>query len=236
MQLITRHLIAAAFNNAWANHRLLSACAQLTQEDFAATRVSFFPSIKATLNHTLTVGAYYLDAMQRSLRGDAPHPDSRSFFDPEEQPYERCAELSEAQRALDRELIALCQSLALDESRLEHIVAVPRTHRIDSEPMNRLLAHLFEHQIHHRGQAHAMLAGTTVPPPQLDESIASTTPRCSRKISGFWASRRRPSGKPTRRGNRRARRRVNPWCKPRPPFANSCWARSRACAATHIRW
>jgi len=168
MQLITRHLIAAAFNNAWANHRLLGACAQLTQEDFAATRVSFFPSIKATLNHNLTVDAYYLDAMQRSLRGDPPHPDSRSFFEPEE-PHERCAELGEAQRALDRALIALCQSLALDESRLEQIVAVPRTHRIDREPMHRLLAHLFEHQIHHRGQAHAMLAGTTVPPPQLDE-------------------------------------------------------------------
>jgi uncharacterized damage-inducible protein DinB len=25
------------------------------------------------------------------------------------------------------------------------------------------------HQIHHRGQAHAMLAGTSVAPPQLDE-------------------------------------------------------------------
>ena len=35
--------------------------------------------------------------------------------------------------------------------------------------MTRLLAHLFQHQIHHRGQVHAMLAGTTVAPPQLDE-------------------------------------------------------------------
>jgi uncharacterized damage-inducible protein DinB len=32
-----------------------------------------------------------------------------------------------------------------------------------------VLAHLFIHQIHHRGQAHAMLAGTAVKPPQLDE-------------------------------------------------------------------
>ena len=30
-------------------------------------------------------------------------------------------------------------------------------------------AHLFQHQIHHRGQVHAMLAGTPVKPPQLDE-------------------------------------------------------------------
>ena len=35
--------------------------------------------------------------------------------------------------------------------------------------VRRILAHLFEHQIHHRGQAHAMLADTRVKPPQLDE-------------------------------------------------------------------
>jgi uncharacterized damage-inducible protein DinB len=33
----------------------------------------------------------------------------------------------------------------------------------------RLLSHLFEHQLHHRGQVHAMLSGTSVAPPQLDE-------------------------------------------------------------------
>ena len=42
-----------------------------------------------------------------------------------------------------------------------------RGHRAESA--TRLLAHLFQHQIHHRGQAHAMLAGTRVEPPQLDE-------------------------------------------------------------------
>jgi uncharacterized damage-inducible protein DinB len=35
--------------------------------------------------------------------------------------------------------------------------------------MDRLLLHLFQHQIHHRGQAHAMLSATSVRPPQLDE-------------------------------------------------------------------
>ena len=40
---------------------------------------------------------------------------------------------------------------------------------VESENATRLLAHLFQHQIHHRGQAHAMLAGTRVKPPQLDE-------------------------------------------------------------------
>jgi uncharacterized damage-inducible protein DinB len=39
--------------------------------------------------------------------------------------------------------------------------------------VGRILAHLFQHQIHHRGQAHAMLAGTPVAPPQLDEFFCS---------------------------------------------------------------
>jgi uncharacterized damage-inducible protein DinB len=38
--------------------------------------------------------------------------------------------------------------------------------------MDRLLLHLFQHDIHHRGQAHAMLSATSVSPPQLDEFFA----------------------------------------------------------------
>jgi hypothetical protein len=34
-----------------------------------------------------------------------------------------------------------------------------------------VLAHLFMHQTHHRGQVHAMLSGTSVKPPQLDEFL-----------------------------------------------------------------
>jgi uncharacterized damage-inducible protein DinB len=46
------------------------------------------------------------------------------------------------------------------------------------ERCDRLLLHLFEHQIHHRGQAHCMLSGTSVPPPQLDEFfMAGDAPR-----------------------------------------------------------
>ncbi len=184
MQLITRHLIAAAHNNAWANHRLLSACGQLTHQDLVAPRVSFFPSIRATLNHIVTVDAYYLDAMQRSLSGDAPHPNSQSFFDPEE-PYGQYGALAEAQRASDRRLIALCQKVAANETLLEHMVKVPRVVKVDHEPLHRLLAHVFEHQTHHRGQVHAMLSGTSVPPPQLDDFYCADD--ASRRVEDFRA-------------------------------------------------
>ena len=44
---------AMAHNNAWSNFRLLSACAKLSDADFQATRVSFFPSIVCSKNQKL---------------------------------------------------------------------------------------------------------------------------------------------------------------------------------------
>ncbi len=37
------------------------------------------------------------------------------------------------------------------------------------ETVGNTLLHLFQHQIHHRGQVHAIPSGTRVAPPQLDE-------------------------------------------------------------------
>jgi uncharacterized damage-inducible protein DinB len=163
---LAHHFFTMACNNAWANHRLLAACARLSQADFVAPRTSFFPSLKATLNHNLTVDWYYVDALERALRGQPPNADARRYFDPPE-PYATCAELQREQRAVDRRLIDA--SAALTPTQLALPVAIPRRAGIETETATRLLAHLFEHQIHHRGQAHAMLAGTPVKPPQLDE-------------------------------------------------------------------
>jgi uncharacterized damage-inducible protein DinB len=160
------HFFTLACNHAWANHRLLPACSKLSQADFAATRTSFFPSLKATLNHNLTVDWYYVDALERAFRGEPPNREVDRFFDPEE-PFDTCAALAIEQRAVDRRLIDACA--ALTDAQLVLPVPVMRRSGIQIEPATRLLAHLFQHQIHHRGQAHAMLAGTPVKPPQLDE-------------------------------------------------------------------
>jgi len=170
MASASHHFMTMAYNNAWANHRLLKACGQLTQADFVATRTSFFPSIKATLNHILTVDWLYIDMLERSRRGEPPNPESRKFFDPEE-PFDKCAELTREQRKADARLIALC--LELDDAALDGPVQVPRVTGVYTDEVGRILAHLFEHQIHHRGQVHAMLAGTPVAPPQLDEFFCS---------------------------------------------------------------
>lgn len=150
---------AQALNNAWANHRLLTACAALSQPAFEAERTGFFPSIRATLNHILIIDRFYVDALEGGTLGYA------AFAVPE--PCADVASLHAAQHAMDRRLIAWCD--ALDEPALGRIIEVHRGSRIQRERADRLLLHIFQHQIHHRGQAHAMLSGTGVKPPQLDE-------------------------------------------------------------------
>lgn len=147
---------AMAYNNLWANHRLLSACAGLSQEDFVAPRTGFFPSLRATLNHILIIDHFYVDAMEGGTLGPAAWAD--------QEPCATLPALKAAQEAMDRRLIAVVEA-----GDLGRIVEVHRRERVQRERLDRLLLHLFQHQVHHRGQAHAMLSGTPVAPPQLDE-------------------------------------------------------------------
>ncbi|MFT7775375.1 DinB family protein [Roseateles sp.] len=150
--------------NCLANRRLLAAVGSLSDADFHAPRTSFFPSLALTLNHILNVDHYYIAA----LHGDAAmrHIWARYV------PARTASELATRQDESDQRLIAFCATLrAGDEDR---IVAFDRGAGLEAgprEPLGRVLAHLFMHQTHHRGQAHAMLAGTAVKPPQLDDFI-----------------------------------------------------------------
>ena len=149
-----------ARNNAWSNHRLLTACGQLSEADYKATRTSFFPSIHLTLNHMLLVDLYYYDVVAET--GGA-----LGRYEMPDEPWASFAELDAAQRESDRRLIAFCDDLS--EADLSRLVACERPSATYQETVGDLLTHLFVHQIHHRGQVHAMLAGTGVKPPQLDE-------------------------------------------------------------------
>ncbi|XXT16137.1 DinB family protein [Sorangium sp. So ce429] len=147
-----------AENNAWSNHRLHRACAELTFDELTAERTSFFPSIYKTLTHVLLVDLYYLDAFERGGRGLSVFENTEPFTD--------FAALRHAQRETDRRLIAFCEQLSGDSDRE---VQIQRENYVQVDRVGSVLLHLFVHQIHHRGQAHAMLAGTRVKPPQLDE-------------------------------------------------------------------
>lgn len=152
-----------ARNNALANTRLLGACARLQPGEFEAPRTSFFPSIKATLNHILIVDWFYVDALEGGTLG-------LSAFDKEE-PFATIGTLHKAQSAVDQRLVSVCDTLTAD--RLASDVTVHRGTQLQIERCDDLLMHLLHHQTHHRGQVHAMLAGTSVKPPQLDEFITA---------------------------------------------------------------
>jgi uncharacterized damage-inducible protein DinB len=150
---------AFAHNNAWANHRLLVACQNLSQAEFEAERTGFFPSLQQTLNHILIIDHFYVDALEGGWLGPS------AWENPV--PCATVADLRIEQFAIDRRLIKVCESLTADS--LDEVVQINRNTRVQTEPRDRLLMHLFQHQIHHRGQAHCMLAGTAIKPPQLDE-------------------------------------------------------------------
>ena len=152
-----------ALSNAWANHRLHEAVARLDDAAYRAKRTSFFPSIHRTLAHIVFVDEYYVSALEGHPVERAAHWAANDRFDATG----TFAELRARQRDVDRRLLALASSpLAIGT------VALPRQHgvvRIDTSEV--VLLHVLLHSVHHRGQAHAMLAGTDVAPPQLDEGI-----------------------------------------------------------------
>ena len=162
MASLTEHLRAMARNNAWANHRLLAACARLSEADYRAPRTSFFPSIHLTLNHILLIDWYYLDALDNAGRR------WRELYALGDEPCPSLALLRREQAAADRRLIDYCEGLGDDQVDATVVLNRPGDAQYPERARD-VLAHLFQHDIHHRGQIHAMLAGTEVPPPQLDE-------------------------------------------------------------------
>ena len=154
------HYRRMARNNLWSNDRLYRAVLALRPGEFEAERTSFFPSIKATLNHILSIDLFYLDMMEEAGAG-------LSIFDIYVD-YDDAQALAAAQSGFDRRLIGFCERLAAQD--LDRRVMTDRGGEGKiPERIGDLLAHLFLHDIHHRGQVHAMLLGASVKPPQLDE-------------------------------------------------------------------
>ena len=149
-----------ARNNAWSNLRLHRACAGLDEAAWRAQRTSFFPSLPRTLNHILIVDWYYVDALEGGTRGLACFAD--------EVPFPDAPALAAAQRAIDLRFVAFTDRLRTDAD-LAAEVRMPRKNHVQVDTVANVILHLTTHQTHHRGQAHAMLAGTAVNPPQLDE-------------------------------------------------------------------
>lgn len=149
---------AMARNNAWANATLHGVLAGLPEGGFAAPRPGFFASLERTLNHIYEVDLYYIDALEAAGAGRAVY-DRKDIADP--------TELGRCQAAADRRLVAFCDALTPED--LASTRATERRGGVVRETVAALLLHLFQHQIHHRGQAHVQLSDAGIAPPQLDE-------------------------------------------------------------------
>lgn len=165
MTTLEGHFASMARNNLWSNHRLHRACAQLSPEEFGRDRGAFFGSIRGTLNHILLIDRWYIGRLTgKPLEPPAPgHPEIHADLE----------DLASTQLESDRELVGLCD--LLDPSGLTRSLAWTTAEgRECSDPVHVVLAHLFLHQIHHRGQVHQMLCTTDVRAPQLDEFFLSS--------------------------------------------------------------
>lgn len=144
--------------NAWANNRLYEACASLSPADYRAPRASFFGSIHATLNHILVGDRIWMGRFEQRP-SDLTRLDMILHDD--------FAELRAARSAEDARVLGYAR--ALDDEALSTALRYRTTSGEARElPLAWAVTHFFNHQTHHRGQTHAMLSGTPVPPPPLD--------------------------------------------------------------------
>jgi uncharacterized damage-inducible protein DinB len=144
-----RYTMFAGYNG-WANRRLYDAAAELDDADYRADRGVFFKSMNGTLNHLLTTDRVWM----HRFTGEGPSPVRLDAID-----HERLGDLRAAREAEDRRIAAYVESL--DEARLAGSIRYRRVSTPDEvvQPLMSALDHFFNHQTHHRGQAHSVLCG-----------------------------------------------------------------------------
>jgi uncharacterized damage-inducible protein DinB len=145
--------------NAWANARLYEAVALLSGEQYRADRGAFFKSVHGTLNHLLVTDRIW---MQR-FTGEGTAPDRLDAI-----LFEAFGELRAARETEDRRIVAFVDGL--DDGRIAGMIRYRRVSspELIEQPLAAALAHWFNHQTHHRGQAHALLTGLVGKAPELD--------------------------------------------------------------------
>jgi uncharacterized damage-inducible protein DinB len=151
------HFVMMAGYNAWANARLFRVAATLADELYRKEVGAYFKSLQGTLNHLLVADRIWM----RRLTGSGDHPDKLNAM-----LFEDLSSLHAARVAEDSRIIGFVQDL--DESAFEEVLDYRTLNGAPQrQPRREILAHLFNHQTHHRGQAHAILTvlGVTEPDP-----------------------------------------------------------------------
>lgn len=155
--LISHFQMLARYNRL-ANEKLYDACAQLDDRDRKQIRPAFFQSIHGTLNHIMVGDRIW---MTRFEGGEIPSTGLDAIL------YEDFVQLREVRRSEDARIESFTSSI--DSEFLSQTIRYKNNAgNIHEDPVTLLLAHLFNHQTHHRGQIHDMITQTNVRPPSLD--------------------------------------------------------------------
>jgi uncharacterized damage-inducible protein DinB len=145
--------------NHWANRRLYAVALEMAEELYRCPTGVFFGSLHGTLNHLLLTDRIWL----KRLTGEGEHPDRLNAI-----LFEDRNDLVRARMAEDARLIKVVSGYT--EAGLGNTVSYQTTSgKPHQQPLEDILLHLFNHQTHHRGQAHAccsILMGQE--PPSLD--------------------------------------------------------------------
>lgn len=151
------HFRMMARYNRWANLRLYDAVAKLPDDLYRRDIGLFFGSLHGTLNHILTGDRIWM----RRLDGKGPLPARLNEIQ-----HEDFGELRKAREAEDERIATYVENLVDLEQVLDY--ANTRGQRF-RDPLWQVLPHVFNHQTHHRGQAHTGLSILTgAEPPSLD--------------------------------------------------------------------
>jgi len=145
--------------NAWMNGRIYALCAGLDDAERRRDRGAFFGSLHSTLNHLLWGDRAWLDR----LSGQATNPGPIGV-----DLYDSFADLRSAREELDRAIQDWADSLepADLDGDLTWTSATDGRQRI--HPKRLCIAHLFNHQAHHRGQATTLLSQCGLDPGVTD--------------------------------------------------------------------
>jgi uncharacterized damage-inducible protein DinB len=145
--------------NHWANLRLYGAALAMPDEQYRRPTGVFFGSLHGTLNHLLVTDRIWL----KRLTGEGEHPERLDAI-----LHDDLRQLLAARMAEDARLSRVIN--AYSEQDLVSDVSYKTTSgKPYSQPLQDILRHLFNHQTHHRGQAHACCSIVTgSEPPTLD--------------------------------------------------------------------
>lgn len=147
--------------NAWQNRSLIAAAGELDDEARRRDRGAFFKSIHATFNHLLWADEVWLHRLTGTPKPPIGGRDSTIYVADWDA-------FKSARQERDDAILAWSETVESAWLRGTLIWYSGAAGREMSAPRSLAIAHMFNHQTHHRGQIHAMLTAAGARPGDTD--------------------------------------------------------------------